>query len=104
MRRAGREGAGNMVKAVWNGAVIADSDHTIVLDGHHYFPSSTVKAEFLKTSTTTVACKWKGLASHISVMVEGEQNTDAAWRYDNPTIAASAIRGRIAFSKGVVVS
>ena len=27
-----------MVKAIWNGKVIAESDATVVVEGNHYFP------------------------------------------------------------------
>lgn len=27
-----------MVKAVWNGKVIAESNQTVVVEGNHYFP------------------------------------------------------------------
>ncbi|MGH9754605.1 MAG: DUF427 domain-containing protein, partial [Blastocatellia bacterium] len=27
-----------MMKAIWNGAVLAESDKTIVVEGNHYFP------------------------------------------------------------------
>ncbi|MBA2318463.1 MAG: hypothetical protein H0V93_11915 [Euzebyales bacterium] len=30
-----------MAKAMWNGAVIAESDDTIVVEGDHYFPGTT---------------------------------------------------------------
>jgi uncharacterized protein (DUF427 family) len=31
------------VKAVWNGAVVADSDETVVVEGNHYFPPHSVE-------------------------------------------------------------
>ncbi|MDP1604303.1 MAG: DUF427 domain-containing protein, partial [Legionella sp.] len=31
-----------MPKAVWNGTVIAESDDTVMVEGNHYFPSSSV--------------------------------------------------------------
>ena len=30
------------MKAVWNGHVVADSDETVVVEGNHYFPPSSV--------------------------------------------------------------
>jgi uncharacterized protein (DUF427 family) len=31
-----------MVKATWNGAVIAESGETVVVEGNHYFPHGSV--------------------------------------------------------------
>ena len=32
-----------MVKAVWKGVVIAESDDTVVVEGNHYFPEASLK-------------------------------------------------------------
>jgi uncharacterized protein (DUF427 family) len=45
-----------MVKAVWNGATIAESDDTVVIEGNHYFPRSAVAEQYLKPSATTTIC------------------------------------------------
>jgi uncharacterized protein (DUF427 family) len=49
-------------------------------------------------------CGWKGTASYYDVVVNGEVNTNAAWFYANPSAQAAAIKGRVAFWKGVQVS
>lgn len=92
-----------MVTATWNGAVIAQSDDTVVVEGNHYFPRDAVKAEHLKDSATTSVCPWKGTASYHTVVVDGAENPDAAWYYPNPKDAAAEIRDRIAFWRGVEV-
>lgn len=92
-----------MVKAVWNGEVIADSDDTIVVEGNHYFPRDAVRADVLKPSDTTSTCPWKGLAHYHSLEVAGATNADAAWYYPEPKSAAAEIRDRIAFWKGVEI-
>lgn len=92
-----------MVKAEWNGEVIAESDATIVIEGNHYFPRESVRAETLLPSGTTSTCPWKGLASYHSLVVGGATNVDAAWYYPNPKPAAAEIRDHVAFWKGVVV-
>jgi uncharacterized protein (DUF427 family) len=93
-----------MVRATWNGQVIAESDDTVVVEGNHYFPKDSVRAEVLVPSDTTTVCPWKGTASYYSLVVDGEQNTDAAWYYPTPKDAAAEITDRIAFWKGVQVS
>ena len=92
-----------MVEARWNGEVIARSDDTVVVEGNHYFPPDSVYAALLKPSGTTTVCPWKGTAHYFHVVVDGEQNSDAAWYYPEPKPAAAEIRDRIAFWKGVQV-
>ncbi|GAO80517.1 MULTISPECIES: DUF427 domain-containing protein [unclassified Sphingopyxis] len=92
-----------MVQARWNGAVIADSDDTVVVEGNHYFPLDAVDAALLSDSATTSVCPWKGLAHYHHVTVGGQVNRDAAWYYPDPKEAAAAIKDRIAFWKGVEV-
>jgi uncharacterized protein (DUF427 family) len=86
-----------MVKAVWNGVTIAESDDTVVVDGDHYFPEASVRREYLTFS-------WKGQAQYQSLLVNGELNPDAAWFYTEPSEAAAQLKGRIAFWKGVQVA
>ena len=92
-----------MVKAVWNGAVIADSEDTVVVEGNHYFPRAAVDAALLSDSPTTSFCPWKGIAHYHHVTVGARVNEDAAWYYPDPSEAAAAIGDRIAFWKGVEV-
>lgn len=91
------------MKAIWNGAVIAESDDTVVVEGNHYFPLASVKREFLRPSDTTYVCGWKGIANYYTLEVDGKTNRDAAWYYSEPKEAARQIRGRVAFWKGVEV-
>ena len=91
------------MKAIWNGAVIADSDQTVVVEGNHYFPADAVRREYLRPSGRHTTCGWKGEASYYDVIVAGQTNKDAAWYYPDPLPAARQIAGRIAFWKGVTV-
>ena len=92
-----------MVKAVWNDTVIAESDNTVVVEGNHYFPPDSVKFDLLRPSDTTSVCPWKGTAGYHSLVVDGAENTDAAWYYAQPKDAAAEIKDHIAFWKGVKV-
>lgn len=92
------------MKATWNGQTIAESNDTIVVEGNHYFPRESVKAEYLQDSATHSTCPWKGEASYLSLNVGGQENRDAAWYYPAPKDAAKQITGRVAFWKGVKVS
>jgi uncharacterized protein (DUF427 family) len=93
-----------MVKAIWNGVIVAESDDTVVVEGNHYFPADAIRPELFKPSATTSICPWKGTANYRSLVVDGKENADAAWYYADPKEAAANIRGRIAFWKGVTVS
>ena len=90
-----------MVKAIWNGKVLAESDRTEIVEGNHYFPADALHKEFFKPSGTHSTCPWKGVASYYSIEVDGEKNPDAAWYYPDPKPAAHNIAGRVAFWKGV---
>ena len=92
------------MKATWNGSVIAESDDTVVVEGNHYFPLGSVRAEMLKPSTTQTVCPWKGTASYYSIVVDGATNGDAAWYYPTPKDAAKEIADRVAFWRGVTVT
>lgn len=94
-----------MVKAVWNGKVIAESDKTEVVENNHYFPPDSIKKEYFRPSSknTKYTCSWKGEASYYDVVVDDKVNEDAAWYYPEPTEAAKNIKGYIAFWNGVEV-
>lgn len=91
------------MKATWNGAVIAESTDTVLVEGNHYFPASSLKREFIGFSNHKSSCAWKGQASYYSLMVNGELNADAVWYYADPKPEAESIRDRVAFWKGVKV-
>jgi len=92
-----------MAKAVWNGMVIAESDDTVVVEGNHYFPRSSVRTEVLRESGTQTVCPWKGTASYYSIEIDGQTNGDAVWYYSQPKPAAEQITDRVAFWHGVTV-
>lgn len=91
------------MKATWNGEVIAESDDTVVVEGNHYFPPSSIKKEFFKETETHSVCPWKGTASYYSLNVNGDENKDAAWYYPETSELAKSIKGYVAFWKGVKV-
>lgn len=92
------------MKAIWNGAVIAASEHTVVVEGNHYFPTDSVNPAYLRPSGHHTVCPWKGTARYHSLEVDGQRNPEAAWFYPEPKEAAAQIAGHIAFWKGVEVT
>ncbi len=92
-----------MPKAIWNGAVLAESDRCEVVEGNQYFPPDAIHQEYFQESSTHTTCPWKGVASYYNVVVDGQVNKDAAWYYPTPKDAAKQITGYIAFWRGVKV-
>ncbi|MGB3207600.1 MAG: DUF427 domain-containing protein [Crinalium sp.] len=92
-----------MPKAIWNGAVLAESDRCIVVEGNQYFPPDAINKQYFQESSTHTSCPWKGLASYYSIEVDGQVNKDAAWYYPQAKDKAKNIEGYIAFWKGVKV-
>jgi uncharacterized protein (DUF427 family) len=91
------------MKAIWNGAVLAESDETIVIEGNHYFPEDSINKEYFQPSATHTVCGWKGTASYYDVVAGGATNKDAAWFYPTPKDEAKEIENYVAFWKGVEV-
>ncbi len=92
-----------MPKAVWNGATLAESDETKVVEGNHYFPPASILRECFRDSDAHTVCGWKGTASYYDVVVGEEVNEQAAWYYPDPKPEAAEIKDYVAFWKGVKV-
>ncbi len=92
-----------MARAIWNGAVIAESDDIVVVEGNLYFPRASVDSSVLIDSTHTSVCPWKGTANYYSLVVDGAENGNAVWYYTDPKEAAEMVAGRVAFWKGVTI-
>ena len=91
------------MKAIWNGAVIAQSDDIVEVEGNAYFPLSALNREYVLDSKTHSTCPWKGVASYFSLKVNDAENTDAAWYYPQPMPGAESVTDRVAFWRGVTV-
>lgn len=91
------------MRAIWNNKIIAESDHTVVIENNHYFPQESIKKEFFKASDIHSTCPWKGRASYFTIAVDGKENKDAAWYYPEPSAKAESIKNHVAFWKGVEV-
>jgi len=92
-----------MPKARWNNTVIADAEQTMLVEGNHYFPPESVDEQHIRPSDATSVCAWKGTASYVDVVVDGEVNPAAGWFYPQPSPAAQAIAGHFAFWQGVTI-
>ena len=92
-----------MVKAIWQGAVIAESDQTEVVEGNHYFPADSLNRQYFRECNATTVCSWKGTANYYDLVVEEQVNPQAAWYYAEPKSAAANIKDHVAFWKGVQI-
>jgi uncharacterized protein (DUF427 family) len=95
--------ASRTYRAIWNGAIVAESDRTVRVEGNEYFPPDAIRQEFFQSSASTSVCPWKGTAVYYDVTVDGMTNRDAAWSYPHPSALARQIRDHVAFWGGVEI-
>ncbi|KAF5374094.1 hypothetical protein D9615_008891 [Tricholomella constricta] len=88
-----------MTKVTFNGVVLADSTDTVVVEGNHYFPPSSVNTDVFSESQTHTVCPWKGTASYYNATVGKTTVNDVAWYYPQALDKAKSIEGYIAFYK-----
>lgn len=86
-----------MTRALWNGVVLAESDHTEKVEGNHYFPPESVNRQYFRESERHTTCAWKGIASYYDVVVGDQVIRNAAWYYPAPSPAAAVIKDHVAF-------
>jgi uncharacterized protein (DUF427 family) len=92
-----------MAKAIWNGRVIAESDTLVEFEGNDYFPGKSLKREYFRASSTTSTSPTIGQARYYSLLIDGQENPDAAWYYPDPKPAAKKIKNAVAFWRGVEI-
>lgn len=92
------------MKAIWNNTLLAESDDTVVVEGNHYFPPASMRSEHFRKTDHHSVCPWKGTASYYDVIVGDAVNANAAWYYPAPKEAASEIKDRVAFWRGVEIT
>jgi uncharacterized protein (DUF427 family) len=92
-----------MPKAIWNNTILAESNSCEVVEGNYYFPPDSIDKNYFQDSNTHTTCPWKGEASYYTIVVDGQQNKDAAWYYPTAKEKAKNIQGYVAFWKGVKV-
>ena len=96
-----------LVRVEFGGVVIAETSRAYrVLETSHpptyYLPREDVRVEYLRGSTRSSFCEWKGRAGYVSLDVGGKTSIDAAWTYSSPTPRFAAIRDHLAFYPGRV--
>ena len=91
------------MRAVLKGKVLAESDDTVVVEGNHYFPPTSVNSEHFSPTEHQSVCPWKGTASYYDVTIDGETSPNLAWYYADPKEAAANIKDHVAFYSQVSV-
>ena len=91
------------MKAIWNNAVLAESDDIVTVEGNPYFPIASIDSQYFQPSDHQSVCHWKGTASYYTLQVDDQSNDNAAWYYPEPKEAAKNIQGYIAFWHGVEI-
>jgi len=92
------------MKATFDGTTIAESDDTVVVEGNHYFPISSVRPGVLEESPHSTVCPWKGTAAYYDIVIDDTTTSNGAWHYPQPSDAAAAITDRVAFDRVVSVT
>ncbi len=108
LERMTLEPAGKRLRAVFGGAVIAESEAALVLSEtccppRVYFPPQDLRREFLERTGHKSHCPWKGDAAYWTLTVGGETLENAAWAYPEPLAELAAIKDYVSFYEGVAV-
>lgn len=90
------------VKVKVDGTLVAESHRPLILyetglPPRYYLPPKDVHGEFLKRSSTTTRCPYKGLASYWHIQVKDQRYTDRVWSYLTPLSEVSRIAGTFSF-------
>jgi uncharacterized protein (DUF427 family) len=92
------------MKATVDGRVIAESDDIVACDGYSYFPSATVRMEWLEKAPKTDedrACP-HGVQFY-DVVIDGARHQRAAWSYELPRPQMKRVARRFGFWQDVEV-
>jgi len=93
-----------MAKAIFNSAVIAESDRFHIVEGNVYFPKAAIDWRYLpRKRQEEWYCCWKGDAEYFDVVVEGETAAGGAWHYPEPFELCAYLKDHFAFWRGVQV-
>ena len=95
------------VRAMFQGHLIADTARALLVfeSGYapvQYFPRQDVDMTYFGKTSHRSFCPHKGEASYYTITMDGLIAEDAAWSYEKPIAAATALKDRIAFYPNVV--
>jgi len=84
------------------GQVVADTRDALALreagyPAVQYVPRKDVSMQLLQRTEHATYCPYKGDCSYYSIPLGGERSVNAAWTYESPYAAVSAIKDHVAF-------
>ncbi|HTS90954.1 MAG TPA: DUF427 domain-containing protein [Stellaceae bacterium] len=92
------------MKATLDGRVIAESKDTVEVDGYQYFPSGSVRREWLaKVPKTASDLECPHGVQFYDVVIDGTRHERAAWAYEAPLPRMMQTKDRFGFWKDVKV-
>lgn len=96
------EAVSQHVRVVFNGMIVADTNHAQrILETSHppvyYLPPEDVRLDLLRQNQHRSFCEFKGMARYYDLDVNGRRLTDAAWFYSDPVSAYAALKDYLAF-------
>ena len=91
-----------LVRVIFTGEVVADSDRTIIVDesAHsivYYFPRSDVRMDYMQRTDHHTYCPFKGEASYYTLTVENKREENAVWTYEEPYDEVKELKDYLAF-------
>ncbi|WP_066680362.1 DUF427 domain-containing protein [Caulobacter sp. CCH9-E1] len=91
-----------VVRVIFEGHEIADSDDVLVLREAdyppvYYFSRDSVQMPFLRRTDKVTHCPYKGDAAYFTIYRDRQIIENAAWSYEDPYAAVGPIAGRVAF-------
>ena len=92
----------DVARASLEGAVIAESEHSVLLrETRHaavlYFPREDVRWDRLEATDHTSFCPFKGHASYWTVRIPGRVEENAVWGYAKPFPEVADLANYVAF-------
>jgi uncharacterized protein (DUF427 family) len=93
-----------IMKAIWRGQVIAESDRTLEVGGYQYFPRETVRMDLLRLAPKTqsdLACP-HGVQFY-DVAEDATRSERAAWSYEAPRASMKQVDHWIGFWEDVEI-
>lgn len=94
--------SGRRVRVMLGGSVIADTLRALTLQESTYkpvlyIPREDTRMELFERTVHSTHCPYKGDASYYSARVGERVSENAAWSYEQPYPAMTAIAGHLAF-------
>ena len=92
------------MKAIWNGATIAESDDTVVVEGNHYFPEAQPEARVRDLQQPPHQLPVEGPGALLQPVGQRRDERERGLVLPRAERGRRQIKGRVAFWKGVQVA